>query len=71
MIPRNISRPIVLGFSLALIALGSIIPARTENAPVPQGANHIFTKAIASNTRARLTRSQLSNFSTRWIAVSA
>src|SRR6267378_1416919 len=49
MVPQNISRPILLGFSLALIALGSIIPARTENAPVPQGANHIFTKAFCSS----------------------
>jgi hypothetical protein len=49
MVPRNLFRPIVLGFSLALLAFGSIIPARTENAPVPQGANHIFTKAFCSS----------------------
>jgi hypothetical protein len=46
MIPRNLFRPIVLGFSLALIAFGSIIPARTETSPVSQSANHIFTKAL-------------------------
>lgn len=46
MIPRNLFPPIVLGFSLALIAFGSIIPARTETPPAPQGANHIFTKAL-------------------------
>jgi hypothetical protein len=46
MIPRNLSRPILLAASLTFIALGSIIRARTENATVPQGANHIFTKAF-------------------------
>lgn len=46
MIPRNPFRPIVLGFSLALIAFGSTISVRTESAPIPQGTNHIFTKAF-------------------------
>jgi hypothetical protein len=46
MIPRKFSRHIILAFFLGFIALGSIIPARTENALVPQGANHIYTKAL-------------------------
>src|SRR3982074_3469865 len=30
----------------SLAALAAIIPARSENASVPQGANHIYTKAL-------------------------
>src|SRR5882762_5484327 len=49
MIPRSLSRHLVLAAFLAPIAFGSIIPARTENVSVPQGANHIFTKAFCSS----------------------
>jgi hypothetical protein len=49
MIPRSLSRHLILAALLALIAFGSIIPAQTENASVPQGANHIFTKAFCSS----------------------
>lgn len=49
MIPRNFSRHIILALCFGFIALDSAIPARTENAPVPQGANHIFTKAFCSS----------------------
>jgi hypothetical protein len=50
MIPRNVSRHIILVPCLVLVAIGSIIPARTENVPVPQ-ANHIFTKAFCYSER--------------------
>jgi hypothetical protein len=49
MIPRNVSRQLILASCLTFIVLGSIIPARTENASVLQGANHIFTKAFCSS----------------------
>src|SRR6266550_6260225 len=48
MIPRNRSRHMLLAFCLGFIALGFAVPARTENAPLPQGANHIYTKAFCS-----------------------
>src|SRR6266403_4271866 len=49
MIPRNVSRYLIVASCLAFMVFGSIIPARTENAPVPQGANHIYTKAFCSS----------------------
>ncbi len=49
MIPRNVSRQLILSSCLTFIVVASIIPARTENVPVPQGANHIFTKAFCSS----------------------
>ena len=49
MIPRTVSRHLILAFCLAFIALGFATRARTENALVPQGVNHIFTKAFCSS----------------------
>ncbi len=49
MIPRTVSRQLILASCLAFIVPGSIIPARTENALVPQAANHIYTKAFCSS----------------------
>jgi hypothetical protein len=49
MIPRTVSRHLILASCLAFTALGAIIPARSENAAVLQGANHIFTKAFCSS----------------------
>ena len=49
MIPRTVFRHLILAFCLAFIALGFATRARTENAPVPQGVNHIFTKAFCSS----------------------
>src|SRR3979409_2111984 len=52
MIPRNVSqhrnvlKAILWLMCTSLVTLAAIITARTENAPVPQGANHIYTKAL-------------------------
>jgi hypothetical protein len=48
MISRSLSRHLILAAFLALVTFRSIIPARTENAPVPQAANHIFTKSFCA-----------------------
>jgi len=48
-IPRTVSRHIILAFCLGFIALVFAIPARTENAPVPQGANRIYSKAFCAS----------------------
>ena len=52
MIPRSVSqqgtvvKPILWLLWASFVALAAIIPARTENAPLLQGANHIYTKAF-------------------------
>jgi hypothetical protein len=43
---RNVLQAILWVLCACLVALIAIIPGRTENAPVPQGANHIYTKAF-------------------------
>src|SRR6266850_2862065 len=55
MIPRNVSqqrnvlKAILWLLCASLVTLAAIITARTENAPVAQGANRIYTKAFCSS----------------------
>src|ERR1700694_1631059 len=49
MIPRNLFRPIIFGFPLALTVPGSIIPARTEKSLTPDANQQPMTKGFCAS----------------------